>query len=163
MTSWHLNIWKVKTWLFQERKELSNWSKKYYSMFCKCSPLDLQNKLAKNIVDTTFKRNLQHNSRWKIAEEGFDRLFTVMYLQCICIIGVLNKIITWHTSWIQDAALKWSQVWVVKGKFSSTVLKIQSEIKKSSQFSLWLLQLTVFALFFVTRKSLNDLHIFFVW
>ena len=48
MTSWHLNTSKVKIWLSQERKELSKelW-KKHFSLFLKCSPLDIQNKLAK--------------------------------------------------------------------------------------------------------------------
>ena len=47
MTSWHLNIWKVKIWLSQERKELSKWNKMHFSLFHKCSLLDIQNKLAK--------------------------------------------------------------------------------------------------------------------
>ena len=47
MTSWHLNIWKVKIWLSQERKELLKWNKKHFSLFHKCSLLDIQNKLAK--------------------------------------------------------------------------------------------------------------------
>ena len=47
MTSWHLNIWKIKIWLSQERKELSKWNKKHFSLFHKCSLLDIQNKLAK--------------------------------------------------------------------------------------------------------------------
>ena len=47
MTSWHLNIWKLKIWLSQERKELSKWNKKHFSLFHKCSLLDVQNKLAK--------------------------------------------------------------------------------------------------------------------
>ena len=47
-----------------------------------------------------------------------------------------------------------------KRKISSTFLKIQSEIKKFSKFSWWLLQLTVFVLVFVTQKSPNSLHVF---
>ena len=47
ITSWHLNIWKVKIWLSQERKELSKWNKKHFSSFHKCSLLDVKNKLAK--------------------------------------------------------------------------------------------------------------------
>ena len=33
MTSWHLNTWKVKMWLSQERKELSRLNKKHSSLF----------------------------------------------------------------------------------------------------------------------------------
>ena len=47
MTSWHLNIWKVKIRLSQERKEPSNLDKKYFSLFHKCSLVDINNKLAK--------------------------------------------------------------------------------------------------------------------
>ena len=47
MTSWYLNTWKVKIWLHQEREELSKWNKKYFSLFHKCSLLNIQNKLAK--------------------------------------------------------------------------------------------------------------------
>ena len=32
MTSWYLSIWKVKIWLFQERKKLSKWNKKHFSL-----------------------------------------------------------------------------------------------------------------------------------
>ena len=47
MTTWHLNIWKVKIWLSQEWKELSKWNKKHFYLFLKRSLLDIQNKLAK--------------------------------------------------------------------------------------------------------------------
>ena len=47
MTSWHLNTWKVKIWLIQERKELSRWNKKHSSLFHKCSLLDIKNRVAK--------------------------------------------------------------------------------------------------------------------
>ena len=30
MTSWRLDIWKVKTWLYQERKELRKWNKETF-------------------------------------------------------------------------------------------------------------------------------------
>ena len=29
MTSWNLNIWKFKIWLFQEQNEISKWNKKH--------------------------------------------------------------------------------------------------------------------------------------
>ena len=48
MTSWHLNIWKVKIWLPYDWKELSKWNGKYFSLCHKCSPLNLQNGIAKN-------------------------------------------------------------------------------------------------------------------
>ena len=47
MTSWHFNILKVKTWLFQERKELLKWNKKTLFLVSKKLFLDTQNKLAK--------------------------------------------------------------------------------------------------------------------
>ena len=40
-------------WLSQERKELSKWNKKDFSLFHKYYHLDIQNKQA----DTTFKNN----------------------------------------------------------------------------------------------------------
>ena len=54
MTSWHLNIWKVKIWLSQKRKELSKWNKKHFSLFQKCSLLD-KKQTGKNVADLTFK------------------------------------------------------------------------------------------------------------
>ena len=47
MMPWHLNIWKVKIWLSQERKELSKWNKKHF--------LDFTKQTSKNVADTTFK------------------------------------------------------------------------------------------------------------
>ena len=47
MTSWHLNTWKVKIWLSQERKGLSKWNEKHFSLFQKCYLSDIQFKLAK--------------------------------------------------------------------------------------------------------------------
>ena len=115
----------------------------------------------KNIVDTTFKTKLQHNFQMK---KMLKKEILIDYsLSCICNVSVIEfwrKFNKWYASWIQDVEIKWSEVWALKGKFSSTFLKIQSEIKKYLQFFLWLLQLTVFILVFVTRKSLNSLHIF---
>ena len=56
LTSWHLNIWKVKIWLSQDWKELSKWSKKRFSLLPRYSPLDLRNKLGKMYL-------------WKIKEK----------------------------------------------------------------------------------------------
>ena len=47
ITSLHLNIWKVKIWLSQERKKLLKRNKKRFSLFHNCSPLHPQNTLAK--------------------------------------------------------------------------------------------------------------------
>ena len=55
MTSWHLNIWKFKIWLSQEQKELLKWNKKHFSLFHKCSFLDIKKQTSKNLADTTFK------------------------------------------------------------------------------------------------------------
>ena len=57
MTSWHLNVCKIKIWLSQERKELSKWNKNYFSLFYRCSLLDIQN-TSKKVADTTFKSQL---------------------------------------------------------------------------------------------------------
>ena len=47
MTSWHLNIWKVKIWLSWEQEELSKWNKKRFALFEKCFHLNLKKKPAK--------------------------------------------------------------------------------------------------------------------
>ena len=54
MTSWHLNIWKVKTWLSQERKELSRWNKKHFSLFRFSLSFRFRKQAIKNVADTTF-------------------------------------------------------------------------------------------------------------
>ena len=45
------DIWiskfEIKIWLSQEWENFSKWSKKYVSLFHKCTHSDLQNKLAK--------------------------------------------------------------------------------------------------------------------
>ena len=56
MTSWLLNIWKVKIWLSPEQKELSKCNKKHFFLFHKCSLLHIQNKTSKSVADTTFKK-----------------------------------------------------------------------------------------------------------
>ena len=53
MTSWHLNIWKSKIWLSQERKELSRWNKEHFSLFHKSS-LRHTKQTSKNVADATF-------------------------------------------------------------------------------------------------------------
>ena len=47
MTSWYLNIWKFKIWISQELKELWKGNKEHFSLFHKCSLLDILTKLAK--------------------------------------------------------------------------------------------------------------------
>ena len=47
MMPWHLNIWKIKVWLSQKRKEVSKWNKKHFPLFHKCSFLDIKKQLAK--------------------------------------------------------------------------------------------------------------------
>ena len=47
MTSWNLNVLSSKIWFSRERKEHLKWNKKLCSLFRKCSPLDLKNKLGK--------------------------------------------------------------------------------------------------------------------
>ena len=48
MTSWHLNIWKAKIWLYQEQSEMRN--EKHFSLFR--TPLDLQ--IRRNVANATF-------------------------------------------------------------------------------------------------------------
>ena len=54
-----MNIWKVKIWLSQEKSFCSE-IKKHFPLFHKCSPLDLQNRLAKKVVQTTFHNFLKY-------------------------------------------------------------------------------------------------------
>ena len=54
MTSWYSTIWELTIQLFQEQKEISEWKKKRFSLLHKCSLLDIQNRLSKNVVDATF-------------------------------------------------------------------------------------------------------------
>ena len=50
-----MNIWKIKNWLSQERKELLKWNKKHFSLFHKSSFFRHTKQTSKNVVDTTFK------------------------------------------------------------------------------------------------------------
>ena len=54
MTSWHLNIWKFKIWLYQGQKELSKWNRNYFFLFHRCTVLYIQ-KNSQNAAGTTFK------------------------------------------------------------------------------------------------------------
>ena len=54
MTSWHLNIWKVKIWLSSEREELSKQNKKTLSLVSKVLSFRHPKQTSKNVVDTTF-------------------------------------------------------------------------------------------------------------
>ena len=64
MVSWHLNIWKVKIWLSQQRKELLKWNKKLFPLFLKCSFRNTK-QTSKNVANTTFQHkeiiNLEEN------------------------------------------------------------------------------------------------------
>ena len=53
MTSWHLNIWKVKISLSEERKELSKWSKKLF-LVSQLLFVRLTKQTSKNLMDATF-------------------------------------------------------------------------------------------------------------
>ena len=70
MTSWRLNIWKLKIWLSQERKELSKWNKKHSYLFHNYS--FRHTKLtSKNVADTTF-------NNW----EKMERTASCVYYVC---------------------------------------------------------------------------------
>ena len=106
----------------------------------------LTKQTSKNILDTTFKK--------KTSNTIFEILIDYS-LSCNCNVSVMEFWTKFNKRY--PSSLKWSQVSALK--FSLTFLKIQSEIKKSSQFFLWLLQLTNFVVVFGTRKSLNSPHI----
>ena len=57
MTSWHLSTWKVKIWLSQEEKKLSEWNKKHLSLFHMLSFEHTKQTSSKNVADTTFEKN----------------------------------------------------------------------------------------------------------
>ena len=50
MTSWHVNIWKVKIWLSQEQKELSKWKRKVF-LFSKVLSSKHTKQTSKNVVE----------------------------------------------------------------------------------------------------------------
>ena len=127
MTSQHLNIWKVKIWLSHKR-----FRREVKIFFLFSQVLSFRHKKAnlQKLVVKTFERKLHHNFEMKKgAKEGdFDRLFTFMFLLCNCN-GVLNKFNKLYASWIHDVAIKWSLVWTLKGKCSSTFPKFQKKSK----------------------------------
>ena len=53
MASWHLNIWKFKIWLSQERKELSKWNKKTFFLDSQVLSIRHTKETSKNVADTT--------------------------------------------------------------------------------------------------------------
>ena len=127
---WRHNIWISEKLKFDYLINAFDGKWKCFSFFRKCSPLDIKKQTCKNIVVKTFERKLHHNFEMKKgAKEGdFDRLFTFMFLLCNCN-GVLNKFNKWYASWIHDVAIKWSLVWTLKGKCSSTFPKFQKKSK----------------------------------
>ena len=74
MTSWHLNIWKLKIWLSQKLKELSKWNKKHFSLLHKCSHLDLKDTLAKM---WRTKLNLLWSVRAAVPDNSYRHLNTL--------------------------------------------------------------------------------------
>ena len=55
MTSWHLNIWKVKLWLSPERKKLLKQNKKALFLVANVLSFRHTKQTSKNAVNTTFK------------------------------------------------------------------------------------------------------------
>ena len=49
MTSWHLDIWKVKIWLSQDRKDLLKWNKAHFYLVFRH-----KKQTSKNLEDQTF-------------------------------------------------------------------------------------------------------------
>ena len=85
MKSWHLNIWKIKIWLSQERKKLLKWNKKRFSLLHKCSLLDLQNKLASGRHKFQAVNYQQKNSIVDIWMSFYEKsLKTLTNSSCIC-------------------------------------------------------------------------------
>ena len=89
MTSWHLNIWKVKVWLPQERKELLKWNKNYFSLFLKCSFRNTK-QTRENVAETAFKEivNLVKNETIfqnnKLIANIFNKYFCNIVKKTIC-------------------------------------------------------------------------------
>ena len=92
----------------------------------KCSPLDLQNKLTqilwtkpkKETFNTIFRRKKVLNKEILI-----DYSFP-----CMCNVSVMEfwtKFNKWYASWIQDVAIKWSQVWALFFNFSQNPIRDQ--------------------------------------
>ena len=50
-----MNIWKVKIWLSQERKELSKWNKKIFFLVSQVLTFRQTKQTIKNVADTAFK------------------------------------------------------------------------------------------------------------
>ena len=125
-------------------------------MVHKCS---LTKQTNTNIKNLKKPKNETSNTifRWK---KVLKKEMLINYsLSRICNVSVLEfwtEFNKWYTSWIQDKAIKWSPVWALFFNFSQNPIRDQD----SSQFSLWLLQWTVFVLVCFTRKNLNSLHIF---
>ena len=88
MTSWHLNMWKLKIWLSQQQKELSKWNKKHFSLFHQVLSWRHTKEISKNVADTTFKCHPSKCQIWYCsnkcsrrcmrnqANRGFLKLFT---------------------------------------------------------------------------------------
>ena len=61
MTSWHLNIWKVKIWSSKRTKRAFKVKqKKHFFLFHKCSLLDTK-QASKNAADTIFSTHLKRS------------------------------------------------------------------------------------------------------
>ena len=58
MMSWHWNIWKVKIWLSQERKELfSKWNKKTFFLVSKMLSFGHTKQTSKNVAEKILKEH----------------------------------------------------------------------------------------------------------
>ena len=71
MMSWHLNVWKVKIWLLQERQELLMWNKRHTSLFHKFFLLDVKNRLAKMQQTQPLNQSFYFLYTWGYAVVGF--------------------------------------------------------------------------------------------
>ena len=70
---WHLNIWKLKIWLSEERKDSSKTNQKHFSLSHKCSLFYALTKLAKISLTQPLKVKKFWNVLWKITAKNKNK------------------------------------------------------------------------------------------
>ena len=114
MTSWHLNIWKIKVWLSQEQKELSTWNKKHFSLFSQFLSFRLTKQTSKNVADTTFN------------------FIMVSYLGFILVVS------KWPSNWKKNPEQPFIQLQPYEQWFFCNIKKINNEIAAAASYCFFL-------------------------
>ena len=88
MTSWHLNIWKVKIWLSQKRIELSKWNKKTFFLVSQVLSFRHKKQTSKNVADTTFNIKIYQSNLKKcwvtdLSDETKGSERTLYFARCL--------------------------------------------------------------------------------